>query len=157
MLEQDKIESIISETLIGDTRKNLLDLVAFLRANELPPKWDGDWWCIDYNCKNLVLLGINTGGIKFGILFSECDFGSNDLKDDDLKETVWNHVQICEYFKSGGKNCGCDEQPGLITICGKDFNACKSPLTFVEPDAKTLENIKKLILLLKSNADMKHT
>ena len=36
----------------------------------------------------------------------------------------------------------------MITCFGKEFNACKSPLTFIDPDAKTLDCMKKLILLM---------
>jgi len=155
MSKQIDIKDVINESLTGDTQKNVLDFVAFLQANDLPPAWDGDWWCVDYRGKNLVLVGIDKSGIQFGALFSSCNFGNIHLVSDEIKETAWAHVQICGHFESGGTKCGCNEQPGLVSIFGKEFNACKSPLTFINPDAKTLENMKQLILLLKSCTDDK--
>lgn len=156
MSEQIKIEDVINETLTGDTQKNALDFVAFLRTNDHSIEWDGTWWCVQYKGDCPILLGINTGGVKFGALFNYSNFGSDNSVDDDLREVAWGHVQMCRHFESDGKKCGCGDQPGLVTIFDKEFNACKSPLTFIDPNAKTLDKIKQLILLLKSSTDMKY-
>jgi len=157
MSEQVKVEDAINETLTGDIQKNALDFIHFLRKNEYPVDWDGTWWCVKYKGDCPVLLGINTGGVKFGALFNYSNFGYDNSVDDEIKETAWAHVQICGHFESGGTKCGCNEPPGPVSIFGKEFNACKSPLTFIDPDAKTLGNMKQLILLLKNSMDMNYT
>jgi len=148
MLKQLKIEDVINETLTGDTHTNALDFITFLRSKDYSVDWDGNWWCVKHKDDCPVLLGINTGGIQFGALFNYCTFDNNSSVSDDLQETTWAHVQICKHFESGGKKCGCGDQPGIVAIFGKEFNVCKSPLTFLDPDAETLENMKQLILLL---------
>jgi len=150
MSEQMKIEDVINETLTGDIQKNALDFIAFLRTNDYSVDWDGTWWCVNYKDDCPTLLGVNTGGVQFGALFNYCNFDDDNSVDDGLKETAWAHVQICKHFESGGKKCGCGDQPGLVTIFGKEFNTCKSPLTFINPDAQTLAHIKMLMLWLVS-------
>ena len=69
-----------------------------------------------------------------------------------MKETVWAHTSVCgqEKCHEGWKDCG----GGKKTIFGREYdNLCHGPLKFTNPDVKTLENIKKLLLLLKPDID----
>ena len=142
------IEDVISSNLTGETQANVLDFIAFLRVNEYSVDWDGTWWQVKYQGDCPVLLGINTGGVQFGVLFNHCHFGVDIEADEVLKETAWSHVQICRHHESGGTTCGCDEKPGLVSVFGKALNTCKCPLTFIDPDVHTFANMKKLILLM---------
>ena len=151
-----KIEERINNVLSGDTLNNALDFAAFLRANELSPELhdSGDGWSILYRNDSIGFILVN--GVAeipgpWTVWFNSCDFGDNGSVDDDLKETAWAHASICGHFSSGGKVCGCGDQPGFRrTIFGKVFeNRCHSPLMFTNPDAKTLEHVKRLMLMLK--------
>ena len=136
---EDKIKTLLT----GDTQTNALDFVAFLRAHKIPP--------------NLYVLSIVGDGGNFPhirpwtIFFTVCDFSADDLVNDDLIEFAWKHTHVCDHFITDGKRCGCGKQPGTTQIIfGKEFeNICHCPMQFINPDAKTLENMKKLLLVLK--------
>ena len=65
---------------------------------------------------------------------------------DDIKKAVWEHASPCGKCHTGWEKCGCGDK----SIFGKVFeNLCHSPLMFNDPDAYTLEIVKKLILMLK--------
>ena len=143
MSEQKSIESAINEKLMGDTQKNALDFVAFLRENKIPPK-------------SYVINVVGDGGDfphirPWTIFFTVCDFDTDGSVNDDLVGFAWKHAHICDHFVTGGQRCGCGRQPGFKkTIFGKEFeNICHCPMQFINPDAETLENMKKLILMLK--------
>ena len=152
MADQKRIENKMKDVLNGDTLKHALDFAAFLRANELSPEShdSGHGWSI----KGIGFIMVN-GAVEepgpWTIWFDSCDFGDSGPVGDDLKETAWAHASICGHFSSGGKNCGCGDQPGFHrTIFEKQFeNRCHSPLMFTDPDAKTLKNVQKLLLMLK--------
>ena len=150
-VEDEVKNSDLSESL----KKHTLDFVSFLKDNEFSIEREGDedgkGWKIVY--KNECIGHMNFANI--GIWIDTCDFG--DSADGILKETTWANVRVCDYFSSGGKRCGCHDQPGLTkVIFGKVFNnLCFALLEFMNPDAETLENIKKLMLLFKqSKGDM---
>ena len=72
-------------------------------------------------------------------IWTEGDYSDFPL-DENMKEIAWANVSIC------GK-CGGDCAPGSRkTILGKDFdNVCYAVMAFNNPDAKTLECVKKLL------------
>jgi hypothetical protein len=154
MSEQKKL-TIEDDIKYSDLSENLqehtLNFVVFLSNNDfsIEAENDGNGWKIIY--KNECVGHMNFTNV--GIWIDTCDFGSSGSADDVLKETIWTHVRICEHFCSGGKQCGCGNQPGFDrTIFGKKHkNLCFSNLEFMNPDVKTLENIKKLMLLFKQN------
>jgi hypothetical protein len=81
------------------------------------------------------------------IWFNSCDFDS-DSADDEMKESVWEHASKCGQCHAGWADCG----GGSRTIFGREFERlCHLPLMFTNPDGKTLENVKKLMLMLKQN------
>lgn len=158
---QNLIENAIKEKLNGE--KNALDFVAFLQANAISADIhdSGDGWSVMYKGESIGFI-IITGGATEGIgpwtiWLNVCDFGdpSRARADGHLQEIAWKHTNVCGHFTSGGKNCGCGDQPGRrVTIFGKDFdNICHSPLMFINPDADKLDAVKKLLLLVKRNRD----
>jgi hypothetical protein len=154
MSEQKKlsIEDEVKNSNINEKlQKHTLNFIGFLKNNEFSIEMedDGNGWKIIY--MNECIGHMNFANV--GIWIDTCDFGGSGSADDDLKETTWAHVRICEHFSSGGKQCGCGSQPGFDrTIFGKKHkNLCFAHLEFMNPDAKTLESIKKLMLLFKQN------
>lgn len=137
------IEEKIKTLLIGDTQKRALDFVAFLQANKIPPKLH-------------VITVVGDGGDfphirPWTIFFKVCDFNIDGFVNDDLAEFAWKHAHVCDHFMTDGKRCGCGKQPGFKKIIfGKEFkNICHCPMQFINPDVETLENMKKLLLILK--------
>ncbi len=154
MFEQKKrtIEDEVKNSGLSENLQiHTLNFFAFLKDNDfsIEAEDDGNGWKIIY--MNECIGHMNFFNV--GIWIDTCDFGGSDSADDDLKETTWAHVRICEHFSSDGKQCGCGKQPGFNRIIfGKKYNnLCFALLEFMNPDAKTLENIKKLMLLLKQN------
>ena len=123
-------------------KKIALDFDSFLRTNKIPPKL-------------YVISIVGDGGdflhIRPWVIFFNDYVSIDDVTDDELKEFAWKHAHICDYFITDGKRCGCGRQPGSQkNILGKEFeNICHCPMQFINPDAETLENMKKLLLLLK--------
>ena len=156
MAEQNLIEDKINSVLKGDALKNALDFTAFLRANNITPESyeGGDGWSVMRAGESIGFILVNGADEMPGpwtVWFNSCEFGDGDGVSDDVKETAWEHASICGHFSSGGKDCGCGDQPGFQrTIFGRVFeNRCHSPLMFTDPDAKTLANVKKLMLMIK--------
>ena len=140
--KQTRVQKI-KALLIGDAQKNALDFDAFLRENKIPA--------------NLYVITIVGDGGNFPhirpwvIFFTACDFNQDETTENDLIEFAWKHAHICDHFITDGKRCGCGRQPGSRRIIfGKEFeNICHCPMQFINPDADTLENAKKLLLMLK--------
>jgi len=176
-MSEKSFEDTVSKFLTGDVQKNALDFAAYLRENEITLEenegvWvcDGAWDVIWVGTSNVSWVGadepmpgswtifhsgydhtkydpdnIPTGkdGDKIGL----CDLSA----DERLKEVAWEHVKPCFHFTSNGKECGCGKQPGRrTTVFGKEFdNVCSATLQFINPDAETLEYVKKLMKLMK--------
>jgi len=143
-MSKQTIDKKINALLAGETQQNALDFSAFLHTNRIPSKL-------------YVLTIVGDGGDfphirPWVVFFNFCDFGS-DTADAELVEFAHTHAHCCDYFITEGGRCGCGNQPGFPqTIFGKDFkNICRCPMQFINPDAETLENMKKLLLILKEN------
>ena len=152
MAEQMQIENVIHEKLKGDMQKNALDLVAFLHENELSldSNGDGEGWAVGGIVGNsmgfMLVNGVAQMPGPWTIWFNSCDFDGTGSTDDELKETAWAHASKCGHCHAGWKDCG----GGDRTIWGREFERlCHSPLMFTNPDARTLEHIKRLMLMLK--------
>ena len=177
MADQRVIENKFNAVLDGDALKNALDFAAFLHANNLSPDCheSGHGWSIMRADESIGFISVNVEDQITGpwtIWFNSCDFNDfSDFSDFDdfddfgdlgdlnggaltsveVKESAWAHSSICGNFASGGKDCGCGDQPGFHrVIFGREFeNRCHSPLMFKNPDAKTLAHVKTLMLMLK--------
>ena len=153
MSEKITIEEKMNETLSGDSLKNALDFAAFMRSNEISLDSNddnGEGWAVGGVVGNSIGFMLVNGAADmpgpWTIWFNSCDFNGEDSVSEDLKETAWAHASPCGKCHDGWKDCGNGER----TIFGRKFeNLCHSPLMFTNPDAKTLENLKKLILLVK--------
>ena len=152
------IENKIGDVLTGETQRGALDFVAFLRANDISPECheSGDGWSVMYAGESIGFILVNGAQEMPGpwtVWFNSCEFGEDCAADDAVKQTAWEHASICGHFETGGKVCGCGDQPGFTrTIFGKVFeNRCHSPLMFTNPDTGTLVSVEKLMLMLKQS------
>ena len=149
------IEDIISDVLKGEAKKNASDLVAYLRADGE----SGEFSIAMHDEKDES--GWNVSNLGFIIITGSDDFpgpwtmwiGADNIgqhaeipADEHIKEFDWEHVSPCG-------SCGGDCSPGVRTkIFGKDFeNTCQSNLIFVNPDAATVESVKKIIDIRKND------
>ena len=141
--QNPSLEEKAKTLLSGETRENALGFISFLNTNGIPP--------------NLYVAAIVGDGGDFPhirpwvIFLNSCDFNTEGMADDGLAEFARRNAHICDHFITGGGRCGCGRQPGSETmIFGKVFeNICHCPMQFINPDAETLEGIKKLLLLLR--------
>ena len=148
-----KLEDAINNKLSGDTQKNALDLVVFMGANGFSFEWFDEGsaagWALIYKSINIGC--ILTFDVDFNLCFGlELDFSNIVPEEDDMKETIWAKLSFCGKCNDNWETCSGVEK----TILGKTFdNLCHSPMCFINPDVKTLENMKKLLLLLKQKRD----
>jgi len=142
-----KLEDRIKDILTGETQKNALDFAAYLKANEM----DGEGPHGEVSCKGKCVCYVHMDGNpeKPGpwTIWPEGDF-SGEHKDvpmnERMKEIAWANVNFCG-------NCGGGCSPGSQkVIFGKAFDhVCSAPMAFCDPDAKTLECVKKLLDMRK--------
>jgi len=148
------VEEAINRTLKGDAQVNALDFAAFAQANGITfdGNKDGTGWAVGGTVGDSLGYMMINGASKFPgpwtIWFNACDFDESVPVDEALKEAAWAHVSPCGHCHKGWKECG----SLTWNIFGKEFESlCHSPLMFTNPDAPTLEHVKKLTLLLKQN------
>ena len=143
-----KIEEIASEYLDGKNLNNLLDFVAWMRANKMTPTF-----------ANKSKTGVNyTSHICYVKLFHgywyiwisgkhriyKHLFIDDFLSCEELKEIIGANLAKC----SEGCKHGCNEGQGYtVTVCGKKYEKICGSCTvrFRSPNAKTLKIIKKVI------------
>lgn len=165
-MPKKSIEDTLKDAFSGDSLKNALDFIAYLKTNELSPD---STYPNSFNYLGESVCVICTFDEAFGkklespvpvIFFNGDDVcePKNFPVDANLKEFAQANVHFCAYFTSNGKECGCKDRPGRsIAIFGKEFNnVCHSPLWVFNPDTEALENIKKLVEIWKHNIAGKH-
>jgi len=150
MKKYPKIENKINDVLSGEKQKNALDFVEFLHANEFTLKEYNEYgygWSVEYKDKGIAFVKIPAEEKELWI-WSGGVFGTERTDDDEFNNTIWENVVICPQATCPSKrHCGCEEDIGG-TIFGIKFDStCYSPLGFFDPDVKTLETAKKLLLL----------
>ena len=142
-----EIEDVIGDVLTGGTLKNALNFIAYLRENKINPQWSAtNVWKISYK----------TFSVCFIRLYGAADYHSlkpnswhiipfiGEYEDsslsDELKEIVWANKHTCS-------SCGKCALP-INKVFGKEYDyACEKSILFTNPDAKTIECVKKLIEL----------
>ena len=146
------IEEKITQSLSGGARENALDYVGFMRENGISfdSNNDGEGWAVGGVVGNSLGFMLVNGSADFPgpwtLWFNSCEFEGEDKTDETLKQAAWGHASPCGQCHPGWKDCG----GGDRVIFGKEFGRlCHSPLMFTNPDAKTLESVKKLSLMLK--------
>jgi len=168
MLEQNNgntapiVEDRINSKIKGDSLKNALDFVAFLRENDIRLDynasesgyggWNGAVGGVVGNSIGYVTFNGDAGGVgPWTFWFNSCDFDGSDSADDEFKNAIWAFASPCRKCSENWEKC---MGSGKRTILGKVFeNQCHSPLMFINPDAKTLGNMKKFLLYLKPEID----
>ncbi|MCL1795040.1 MAG: hypothetical protein FWG34_14395 [Oscillospiraceae bacterium] len=163
MSAQKTIESAILEILSGEAQKNALDFAAFLKENEISldynpneseskPIWNGAVGGVVGNSIGYVTVnGDENCPGPWTFWFNSCDFEGSDAADEEFKEAIWAFASPCGKCHDGWEKC---RGSGKRTILGREFEGqCHSPLMFCNPDAKTLENMKKFLLYLKPEID----
>ena len=156
------IENIINERLTGKAQKNALDLVVFMQENGFSfegfntgATHDGEVrWTPTYKGEGIGCVAVAeelmlAAGVDIAIwLGLDCDFEDNGTVDDELKEFAWAHVVNCPQTPCQPPYC--ENSKNKWKIFGKECEStCHSPLAFFEIDATSLENIKKLVSLIK--------
>ena len=158
-MSEKRIENIINEKLTGETQSNMLNLVTFMRENGFSFDGDGAWWTPKYGDDPVGAIAIAldemiAANISIAI-WSSLDWNMGDISTDDneLKEFTWSHVVNCPQVNMGCNpphNRSCKNYHNRVVFFGKKFEStCHSPLAFLELSDNSLENIKKLMLLVK--------
>ena len=142
-MSDQKIEVIINEVLQDDTRKNALNFVSFLTANEMIVGEN----LSEVSYKDEVICYIHIDGSDQvpgpWTIWSDDNaiYEQEDVSlDKNTKEIAWKHANACG-------SCGGGCSPGSRKmIFGKEFNnICGSTFMFTDPDAETLKCVKKLL------------
>jgi len=152
------IENAIKEKLTGEEQKNALDFIAFMQENGfLFKRWgddgeEGGWDPVYKGKGNGCVLVTDVFMFFLGLdwCIDECI-----AADDELKEFAWSRVPICPQESCEPPYCQGDEHghnkcKNRWQIFGKVYEStCHSPLQFINPDAKTFDMLKKLLLMTK--------
>ena len=145
------IEDVIGDFLEGDALRNAMDFIAFLRENNMNPRWSSaNAWRVTGK-KSKPICKINLGGAKGAWMnymkagdWQICELEGLERKYldefiscDEMKEFVWANVKPCD------RCCSCGPRRNR-TYAGKQFDECCG-LNIKNPDAKGLELVKKLV------------
>jgi hypothetical protein len=144
-----EIEEVISGVLKGNTLKNALTFIYYLRENKLNPQWSAtNVWKVSYKTFSVCFIRLYGAAdyhhLKTGawhIIPFIGEYEASSLSDE-FKEIVWAN-------KETHPGCGKCALP-LNKVFGKEYDyACEKSICFTNPDAKTVECAKKLIELRK--------
>jgi len=147
------IEERIKTALQGDTQKNALKFIEYLKENDMN---DGEeHGLVTYKDQRLCYMHIDNSEDMPGpwTIWTEGDYSNEDKNvpmSEQEKEIAWEHVNFCS---SCGGNCS----PGMKkVIFGKKFEkVCNADMAFYVPDAETLEFVKKLLHMRRIYIDSK--
>ena len=150
------VEELIADVLKGETQKNALDFIAFLKASDIPFNYADNFLDVHLQGRNVCSVLITGSDEKPGpwTIWSEQEPGTwvtwpdgeqgdacrNVSVDERTKENAWANVNYCA-------NCGGDCAPGKRkTVLGKAYDGlCSSALSFTDPDAAMLDCAKKMV------------
>jgi len=167
MSEQIKNTTAVAEDRIkakikDGSQKTALDFVAFLRENDIQLDynesesgyggWNGAIGGVVGNSIGYATFNGDQGGVgPWTFWLNISDFDGSDLVDDDFKNAIWKFASPCGKCNDNWEKC---MGSGKKMILGKEFeNQCYSPLMFINPNAETLEIMKKFLLYLKPEID----
>ena len=157
------LEDRMNSVLTGDALKNAQNFAAFLRKNDIWAEFNMDEYD-NFNVWSGAVGGIVGNSIGYLLInggencpgpwtfwFNSSDFEGSDAADDDFKNAIWAFASPCGKCNPNWETC---RGNGKRTILGKEFTEqCHSPLMFCNPDADTLNNMKKFLLYLKPEID----
>lgn len=136
-------EDSINNVLSGATLQNALSFAAYLRENDIIA--GGKHGVVRYRDKDVCYIHMDGAEQLPGpwTIWTEGDYSAEHKDvplDEHMKEIAWAHVNFCT-------NCGGGCNPGTDkTILGRDFaGVCSAAMAFNDPDAETLECVKKLL------------
>ena len=137
----NKIEDAIVELLDGELQENAMKLAAYLNENQLTPNMSA-WGKIPFNGYNIGRMTVEEKNKWEFEIFDYLHFGDFTDEDREFTKAVYDHVNICD--------APCHDECWRakdVKIFGKEFKSVCSQHSraFVNPDAKTIEHIKKLI------------
>ena len=154
VLQQQKLtkptpEDAFSEFLVGETKKNALTFISWLRENKLPPRWDGIYrWKVNYKSKYICYINLSWPPSKgiWEVKPNRMFFGEYGkyITGDELKKFVLNIVQL----PGCNRECGKMRNTEFLEKKFDEVCACW-PFRAKNPDGAELENLKKLVLLSK--------
>jgi len=159
-----KFENELKDFLSGDTLKNALDFVDYLKINEIITVFSGyeNVWHVRYLNEHVCVIvfldsaakpicffdGVMKPPDPWTIFWGDYDeYEHKDVQvDERFQEFVWASVHTCE-------KCPCNNKMEMRrTIFGKEYeNLCHCSLAFTNPDAEALEYVKKLVEMRKRN------
>jgi hypothetical protein len=155
VLEQNITKHIL-EVFEEDAQRDILDFMEFLDSCGLSFERGTGYWNDKFYLLAkyqgevvyyILLNGSEDNGEPKGLTIWSGEDAINSLAklqpDEETKETLWKHIDVCQ-------NCGGCGSPGgtTKTIFGKEFDkVCITPMRFDNPNAKTLECLKKLATL----------
>ena len=136
-------EETVADVLKDDSQKNALDFAAFLKDNNMVA--GGQHGGVSYKGNVVAYIHMDGKAEMPGpwTIWPNGDFSSEPegfVFDGSMKEIAWANVNICS-------SCGSKCAPGSRkTLFGKEFdNVCGAVMAFNNPDANTLECVKKLL------------
>lgn len=141
-----KIEDVISSYLSGAVQQNAAAFAAYCRENKLTPQWtSSNTWVLSYKGKRAGYIKLRDDSwyiIPYNAMgpwpvFSE--EWEQFIRGEGLTEIVWENIKSCQHCLP----CA----PGRdFTILGKAFtHVCNAMYVFWNPDARTMDGVKKLI------------
>lgn len=156
------IEDVVGDFLEGKTLKNAMEFIAFLRNNNMNPRWcSTNGWRVTGK-KSKPICYIQLGGPKYPWMsyLKVGDWVIGELESlgrkyldefissDEMKKFVWTSVKPCSRCSSCGPRSG--------TYMGKTYDECCA-LRIINPKAEGLELAKKLVEANKRfiNAEIK--
>ena len=147
------IEDVINDTFEGETQKNALDFVTFLRGNKMnPTNTSKNGWKISSKACVVCYIWIEseTGTLTLNPFIGEYKHSSLS---DKFKEIVWSKKPqgapcgICHIISGDGYNCSYK----IKAIFGKNFDdACARSIVFKNPHSSEYECLKELLLMRKN-------
>jgi len=144
------IEDVIGLFLEGEKLKNALDFIAFLRGNNMNPRWHSanSWRVTGKKSKGICRIDLGGNKHAWHRHFTVGDWQISDLEGlereyleafvscDEIKAFVRANVKPCN------RCCGCGPRDRMYA--GKQFDECCG-LIIKNPDAKGLEIVQKLV------------
>lgn len=161
------IENHINDVLTKKARMSALAFIAFLRENEMQfERGKGYWedkryWMIKYKSEYVCFILINGyGSVRHQdepegwVVWSDAsDFSTsqwyeNDFLDEQMKQIAWQNVDYCANCSPGSSCYGGVSK----TIFEKEYNnVCRTTFRFDNTDIESLECIKKMLEIKKSD------
>jgi len=148
-----KIEEAFNKQLSGVPLENGLNFIAFMQEQGFQfkgkgAKWDENStnWKLRFKGKIYATILIDSNQ-AFGVF---CDFDTTFTADDDFREAVLAKVTACPQEPCKNNNHMCKTSVTHYEILGTNHErVCHCPIQFVNPSAKDIDTLQKIMLLYK--------